>query len=44
MRLTIDLTPKQYELLRMLLREEANTNRNGDAFRARRILDKMGEE
>lgn len=44
MRVSLDLTPKQYDLLRMLLREEANTNRNGDAFRARTILTKMGED
>lgn len=38
------LTPRQEELLLMLLREEAALNRHNDSFRARSILEKLGEE
>lgn len=38
------LTPMQEELVLALLREEVLTNRLGDAFRAKTILAKIGEE
>mgnify|MGYP007088376052 CR=1 FL=1 len=43
MKINIEVTPKQHELILMLLREEAIVGRHGEKHRATMILQKLGE-